>query len=210
MIGNAELLLRANPPRAERETRLVDLVREAQRAARLVDDLLLITRLDTPQPTLRREPVALTDVADRAITLARLHRPDRSITLSAADATVPGDPDHLQRALANLLDNATTAAPPGGHVTLTITTAPGQVRLSVTDTGPGVPEGDRHRIFDRFVRLSTARSGTGTGLGLPIARAIAAAHGGELHYVPTPSGARFDLTLPTTTVAPTPIAAGPH
>jgi two-component system OmpR family sensor kinase len=210
VIGNAELLLRANPPRAERETRLVDLVREAQRAARLVDDLLLITRLDTPQPTLRREPVALTDVADRAITLARLRRPDRTITLSAAHATVSGDPDHLQRALANLLDNATTATPPGGHVTLTITTTPGQVRLSVADTGPGVGEGDRHRIFDRFVRLSTARSGAGTGLGLPIARAIAAAHGGELHYLPTPAGARFDLTLPTTTVAPTPTAARPH
>lgn len=210
VIGNAELLLRANPPRAERETRLVDLVREAQRAARLVDDLLLITRLDTPQSTLRREPVALTDVADRAITLARLRRPDRTITLTAAEATVSGDPDHLQRALANLLDNATTATPPGGHVTLTITTTPGQVRLSVTDTGPGVPEGARHRIFDRFVRLSSARSGAGTGLGLPIARAIAHAHGGELHYVPAPAGARFDLTLPTTTVAPTPIAAGPH
>jgi len=210
VIGNAELLLRANPPRAERETRLVDLVREAQRAARLVDDLLLITRLDTPQPTLRREPVALTDVADRAITLARLRRPDRTITLSATHATVSGDPDHLQRALANLLDNATTATPPGGHVTLTITTTPGQVRISVADTGPGVGEGDRHRIFDRFVRLSTARSGTGTGLGLPIARAIAAAHGGELHYLPTPAGARFDLTLPTTTVTPTPITARPH
>jgi len=210
VIGNAELLLRANPDRAERETRLVDLVREAQRAARLVDDLLLITRLDTPQPTLRREPVALTDVADRAITLARLRRPDRTITLSATHSTVPGDPDHLQRALANLLDNATTATPPGGHVTLTITTTPGQVRISVTDTGPGVGEADRHRIFNRFVRLSTARSGTGTGLGLPIARAIAAAHGGELHYLPTPSGARFDLTLPTTTVTPTPTAARPH
>jgi len=96
------------------------------------------------------------------------------------------------------------ATPPGGHVTLTITTTPGQVRLSVTDTGPGVGEADRHRIFDRFVRLSTARSGAGTGLGLPIARAIADAHGGELHYLPTPSGARFDLTLPTTTVTPTP------
>ena len=126
MIGNAELLLRTNPPRDERETRLVDLIREAQRAARLVDDLLLITRLDTPQPTtLRRQPVALTDIADRAITLARLRRPDRSIALTpaaATDTTVSGDPDHLHRALTNLLDNATTATTPGGHVTLTITT----------------------------------------------------------------------------------------
>jgi len=119
VIGNAELLLRTNPPRDERETRLVDLIREAQRAARLVEDLLLITRLDTPQPTLRRQPVALTNLADRAITLARLRRPDRSITLTpAAAATVSGDPDHLHRALANLLDNATTATPPGGHITL--------------------------------------------------------------------------------------------
>ncbi len=92
VIGNAELLLRANPDRAERETRLVDLVREAQRAARLVDDLLLITRLDTPQPTLRREPVALTDVADRAITLARLRRPDRTSPSAPRTPRCPATP----------------------------------------------------------------------------------------------------------------------
>jgi len=214
VIGNAELLLRTNPPRDERETRLVDLIREAQRAARLVEDLLLITRLDTPQPTLRRQPVALTNLADRAITLARLRRPDQSITLTpaaaAAAATVSGDPDHLHRALANLLDNATTATPPGGHITLTITTTPGQERISVTDTGPGIPEHDQHRIFHRFVRLNPARTGPGTGLGLPIARAIAHAHGGDLHHIPTPSGARFDLTLPTTTTPTTPSTTDAH
>ncbi len=212
VIGNAELLLRTNPPRDERETRLVDLIREAQRAARLVEDLLLITRLDTPQPTLRRQPVALTNLADRAITLARLRRPDQSITLTpaAAAATVSGDPDHLHRAMANLLDNATTATPPGGHITLTITTTPGQVHISVTDTGPGIPEHDQHRIFHRFVRLNPARTGPGTGLGLPIARAIAHAHGGDLHHIPTPSGARFDLTLPTTTTPTTPSTTDAH
>ncbi len=210
VIGNAELVLRTNPPRDERETRLVDLIREAQRAARLVEDLLLITRLDTPQPTLKRQPVALTALADRAITLARLRRPDRSITLTAAEATVSGDPDHLHRTLTNLLDNATTATPPGGHITVTITTTPGHARISVTDTGPGVPEHDQHRIFHRFVRLNSARTGAGTGLGLPIALAIAHAHGGGLHYIPTPSGARFDLTLPTTSTPTTTITADPH
>lgn len=219
VIGNAELLLRTNPDRAERETRLVDLIREAQRAARLVDDLLLITRLDTPHPTLRHEPVNLTNLAHQAITIAQLRRPDRTITLhppttspntpnpnpntpnhdtAAADAVVTGDPDHLQRALANLLDNATTATPPGGHVTLTITATPTHTLVTITDNGPGLPPNDQHRIFDRFVRLNPSRSGTGSGLGLPIARAIATAHHGQLHHIPTPTGARFDLTLPTT------------
>jgi signal transduction histidine kinase len=100
--------------------------------------------------------------------------------------------------LMNLLDNAIRHTPPGGRVDAVIQAAAGQVEIEVVDTGTGVPEAERGRIFERFVRLDPSRQRPGgAGLGLPIARCIAEAHGGTLTLAEsTPAGSRFLVSLP--------------
>lgn len=220
VIARAEQLLHTDADRLDREHRLVELIREARRAVRMVDDLLLITRLDAHQATTAAP--ALIDLA--AVTAAdvdalRLRRPDLTIEVTrtgSGPATVPGDVDQLHRAVSNLLDNAARHTPPAGRVHVVIDRAGADWRLHVSDSGPGVPAEDAERIFDRFVRLDTARTGDGTGLGLPIARAIARAHGGDVTCHPRPphpgssnggAGAHFTLTWPA--ASPTPDSSRP-
>ena len=116
--------------------------------------------------------------------------------MPAVPAPVVGDPEQLARVLTNLSDNARRAAE---HVRLVVGRVNGYVTVEVTDDGPGVPAADRERVFDRFVRLDAPAGGPapGHGLGLPIARAVARAHGGELSCEPAPAGACFVLRLPS-------------
>lgn len=103
--------------------------------------------------------------------------------------------------MSNLLDNARCHTPPGGTITATLTTTADHAELTITNTGTGIPESERERIFHRLVRLSDAREreSGGAGLGLPIARGLARAHHGNLTCLPTDHGAAFQLTLPLTT-----------
>ena len=96
------------------------------------------------------------------------------------DLEVRGDARWLRQMLDNLLHNAIRHTPSGGRVQVDVAVAANAVEVAVTDGGGGIPEADRERIFERFVRLDAARTGDGAGLGLPIARAIAEAHGGTL------------------------------
>ena len=207
VIAGAEQLLRSPGGRAEREDRLVQVVRQARRAARLVDDLLLMTRLDAVTgagPVRQRSTVDPGVLVDRELDQLQLRRPD--LMLTAPRGPLPPvhvDADQLQRALANLLDNAAAASPVGGSVAVTADVvadsdraAAGRLVIRVLDTGPGVPERDRERIFDRFVRLSESRGGGGTGLGLPISRAIVRADGGDLRCLPWHGGGCFEVVLP--------------
>lgn len=197
--ATAETLLRNNPPRAERERLAVDVVRETHRAARLVDDLLLITRLDSSGAgQLDRHPV---NFAELIAAVADEHR-RRTTNVQLDVHTEPemwvhGDRQRLRQILSNLLDNAGHATPNGGRIRITAALDGPDVRLDIADTGPGVEIADRERIFQRFVRLDTARSRAagGTGLGLSISRALAEAHGGTLRYSGTTNG-RFTLHLP--------------
>lgn len=229
VTARAEHLLRADPDRIDREHRLVELIRDARRAARLVDDLLLITRLDAhdePATTASRHPgvIDLAAVAALDVEALRIRRPDLTIDVAPADAppaAVLGNADQLHRAVGNLLDNAARHTPPAGRIHIALNRDHTDWRLHITDSGPGVPADDVERIFDRFVRLNTARTGPGTGLGLPIARAIARAHGGDVtctppvnpHHATTnssdapPAGAHFTLTWPAT---PSTENAHPH
>jgi signal transduction histidine kinase len=87
--------------------------------------------------------------------------------------------------------------PPGGSVSVGLREEPGAIKISVTDTGPGIAPADQARIFDRFVRLDPSRRGSGTGLGLPIAKWIAEAHGGTLVLeTSAPGGSTFCVSLP--------------
>ncbi len=202
MIAGAERILRENPARADRETQLVQVVRDGQRAARLVDDLLFMARLDVgPQRPAAQDSLARVDIGALAVAAAaalRLQRPDLDVHVDdqTDGTTVVGDPDELRRALTNLLDNAGTATPAGGAVGVRASLDAGRVIVSVQDSGPGVPESERARIFDRFVRGDDARSSDGSGLGLPIARTIARRLGGDVVLAPSGRGARFDLWLP--------------
>ena len=151
MLVAAESLLRDDPDRAERERRLVAMVREARRAGRLVDDLMLMARLDGAEADreLRRQPVDLSVLAEEVAAAQRLLGSDVR-TDAYGPVPVDGDPAQLTRVLTNLADNARRA---GAHVRLAVHAGSGQATVEVTDDGPGVPPADRERVFERFVQL---------------------------------------------------------
>jgi len=125
---------------------------------------------------------------------------ERGVTIeSGASPETPfrGDEDLLRQLVVNVLQNAVQHTPPGGAVTVVICREAGAVRIRIRDSGAGIPSGDQERIFDRFVQLDPARRGRGAGLGLPIARWIAEAHGGTLVLESSgPGGTVFCVTLP--------------
>jgi two-component system, OmpR family, sensor kinase len=200
--ASAETLLRTNPGRAAREHLVVQILRDTHRAGRLIDDLLAITRLEQGTPLDNRN-FDLVPVAGAAVELTRELRPTVNVRLNAPDHVhLRGDPERIRQVLDNLLSNARHATPDGGHITVRVTSHPGAVEVEVTDTGPGIPEADRERIFERFTRLNGtyAMGIDGNGLGLAIARGIATAHSGTLTCAATAGqGARFQLRLPTRT-----------
>jgi signal transduction histidine kinase len=188
---------RAHPaladPRASRETLLV----EAIRLQALVDDLLLLARVDAgalhdPAGT----PVDLDEVA---LSSAAAHRRAGSVVLDTSGVTpvqVVGDPAQLRRLVDNLLDNAVRHA--RDRVVVAVTEDGGGAVLRVQDDGPGIPAEAREAVFERFTRLDDARAqgDGGAGLGLAIARDVAERHGGRLSVEPGGPGARFELRLP--------------
>jgi signal transduction histidine kinase len=108
-----------------------------------------------------------------------------------------GDEDLLRQLVVNVLQNAVQHTAPGGSVSVDIHQDADQISIRVADNGPGIPDSDQARVFDRFVQLDPARRGTGTGLGLPIARWIAEAHHGTLVLESSgPSGSTFRISLP--------------
>ncbi|NMO90863.1 HAMP domain-containing sensor histidine kinase [Actinomycetospora sp. TBRC 11914] len=178
------------------------LVRDARRAGRLVDDLLTLARYDAGLRP-ERSRVDLVELArvetDRD---AVLHPDDPAELEGGAPVPVSVDPELLGQALTNLVTNARRHG--GGAVTVSVGRDGGAARVAVRDHGPGVPQEERERVFDRMVRLDEARGGSGgrgggAGLGLAIAREAARAHGGDLVCrAPDDSGpgAEFVLTLP--------------
>lgn len=190
--ATAETLLREQPPRPRRDQLEAELARGTERLGRLVDDLLNLARLQAHEP-LRSERVDLARVTESVVSDARGEA--RIDVAHQGPAMVIGDPQALTRALRNLLDNALRAAGDGGRIRVELERSPDRVRAIVTDDGPGVPPDERERIFEGFVRLNGS-SGTGTGLGLPIVRAIAHQHHGAVTCDECGAGARFTLELP--------------
>jgi two-component system, OmpR family, sensor kinase len=172
---------------------------EATRMGVLVDDLLLLARLDQGRP-LEHHPVELTTIVSDAVNDARIIDPDRSWSLDMIpQALVSGDESRLRQVVGNLLTNARTHTAAGTPVDVSIGMADGQVELVVADHGAGVPPGEDKRIFERFARLdgSRQRASGGTGLGLAIVNAIAWSHGGNVGVRETQGGgASFWLRLP--------------
>jgi len=136
--------------------------------------------------------------------VAELYEPaaeDKGLTLEVAadgDPVACGSRQLLSQAVANLLDNAVKYTPPGGRVTLTVAPGAGGAgpRLTVADTGPGIPEAERGRVLQRFVRLEPSRSTPGNGLGLSLVDAVARLHGCRLDLVDNAPGLRVTLDFP--------------
>jgi len=186
----------AHPDDLERS--MSGIVREAERMSLLVDDLLLLARLDEGRP-LEREPVDLAAVVLEAVDAARVVEPERPIELSVEPATVTGDAVRLRQVVDNLLANARAHTPAGTPVSVELGQVDGRATLTVADHGPGLTEEQATRAFERFYRAdsSRARMSGGAGLGLSIVAAVVEALGGTAEVRPTPGGgATFTITLP--------------
>ena len=173
-------------PEARRQYRRATLLlSDAHRAGRLVADMLDLSRIDAGLP-LDLQDTDLAAIVDAEADRTAMLAPQLTITRTGSTAlTVHADATRVAQILSNLLDNARRHTPPGGSITIDLT-GPDETEsgaeLTVTDTGPGIPDDERDHIFERLVRLDTgrARDHGGAGLGLPIARALARAHGGDL------------------------------
>lgn len=183
---------------ARRERIATTLVRETRRAGALVADMLELARIEDGAP-LERRAVDLTELAAAEAERTALLAPALTVRVDGPPTRVDADPGRVAQILANLLENARRHGPPDGTVRITVSADADRAVLDVVDEGPGIPAEDRERVFDRLVRLDEARTrdAGGAGLGLPIARALARAHGGELQVADSERGARLRLTLPS-------------
>lgn len=180
LAGMTELLPDATPE--ERARALPVMEREVERMSRLVDDLLTLSRAEGERPEPRREILDLGEVVRETVEAARLRERDRDLACAVSGpGPVRGDAEALARAIRNVLDNALQYSPPGTPVEVRAEPREGGVEVSVRDRGPGIPEADLPRVFERFYRAdrSRARRTGGSGLGLAIVRAIAEEHGGR-------------------------------
>jgi two-component system OmpR family sensor kinase len=205
--GFAELYRQGAAASPEDAARLVRRIEdEAQRMGLLVEDLLLLARLDRERP-LVLAPVELPVLAVDAVQAARATAPERRIELEVrdpADVLVAyGDDARLRQVVGNLMTNAITHTPPEAAVTLRLYAEPGNLAvLEVADTGPGLTPEQQERVFERFYRADAARTRradtvTGTGLGLAIVAAIVAAHHGRVEVQSAPGeGTLFRVRLP--------------
>ena len=174
---------------------------ETERMTHLVEDMLLLARLDEGRP-LARESVDVSRLVIDAVSDAHIAGPEHVWSLDVPDEPVltVGDEARLHQVLANLLANARTHTPPGTAVVTSLeTTADGAVVLTVADDGPGIPEGLQPEIFERFARADSSRSrrGGSTGLGLAIVMAVLKAHGGTIEVRSVPGRTEFVVTLPS-------------
>jgi two-component system, OmpR family, sensor kinase len=195
------VLQRANDSDTQTRERLLRLLgRETQRAGRLIEDLLDLARIDSGL-SLDRRPTDLREVVDGQVERARLLHPELAFRVDGLGVTANVDAARIGQVVANLLNNACHVTPAGEAVRVAVSRSGSRVSVAVCDAGPGVAEQDRERIFGRLVRGDTDgdSQSSGAGLGLPIARGIARAHGGDVVCQPSPPGSRgavFVLSLP--------------
>jgi two-component system OmpR family sensor kinase len=198
--GYAELFRRGADVRPEDLAKSMRRIEEeSTRMGTLVDELLLLARLDQGRP-LELGPVDLAAVAADAVADARTIAPDRPISIERPQALeVRGDDARLRQVAANLISNALEHTPERTPVSVRVSTSKGSATLEVSDQGPGLSEEQAAKVFDRFYRVDQARSrdNGGAGLGLSIVAAIVHAHGGIVSVDTAPGGgARFAVTIP--------------
>jgi two-component system OmpR family sensor kinase len=175
---------------------------EAGRMARLVEDLLYLSRVESGQFVGDRDPLDLPALVGACVQRAARRATAREVALSFEANTTPpvaGEAHRLEQVVDNLLDNALKHTPPGGHIAVRIAAdaAGGGVQLTVHNTGSVIPAEEQERVFDRFYRGHGSPSGEGAGLGLAIARQIVENHGGRIGVVSSAAeGTQFSVWLP--------------
>jgi signal transduction histidine kinase len=196
--GHLELMGPDDDPAEHADTRAL-VLDELDRMSRLVDDLVTLAKAERPD-FLRRGPVQLRGLVEDMYEKARAIAPRTWQLAATADGTVYADRQRLTQALVQLADNAAKHTTAGDRIVIGSTAAEGVVRLSVSDTGPGVDPADTGRILARFARgADSGHRGDGSGLGLAIVRAIAEAHDGRVTLDSPPGGgATFTLEIPAT------------
>jgi two-component system OmpR family sensor kinase len=200
--GYAELSRREPNPVPESVTHAMGRIEsEANRMSSLVDDLLLLARLDAGRP-LEKAPVDVSALVINAVSDAYAASPGHAwdLDLPPEPVEVRGDAARLHQVVVNLLANARTHTPDGTRVTTSVREEGKWVRVAVHDDGPGVPESLQPNVFERFARGDGARNRAGgsTGLGLSIVAAVSKAHGGRVELDSKPGDTTFSLLLPAT------------
>jgi two-component system OmpR family sensor kinase len=195
----AELFTRGAASRPDDLARsMTGITRESERMSLLVDDLLLLARLDEGRP-LEREQVELDEVVGEAVETARTLDPERPLELELQPAAVIGDRDRLRQIVDNLLANVRAHTAPQTPVRVSIERVNGSARVTVADSGAGIPAEQAEHVFERFYRTDASRTRTsgGVGLGLSIVAAVAQAHGGSVAVdSAVGNGASFSIDLP--------------
>lgn len=188
------------------------ILKQSDRLNLIIEDLLELSKIESGRVSLKEEPLELRSVVDRTLSMIKpIADKKRHRLVTSIDPSLPsvaGDEGRLVQVLTNLLDNAIKYTPEGGTITVGATLAPSignaepparAIELNVTDTGIGIPEEDRPRVFERFYRVDKARSRElgGTGLGLAIVKHIVEGHGGQVWVEANhPQGSRFVVRLP--------------
>ncbi len=196
----AQLVRRAGDD-ASRQTALDALVAGVDRATRLVEQLLALARSEPGAPQAPHEPVALAPLLRQVLAdlgpLAAARNTALSLEADDERCTVSGEADALAVLARNLVDNALRYTPPGGQVAVRLVDQPGTAKLVVDDSGPGIPESERARVFSRFVRGRHSTGESGSGLGLAIVRVIAERDGGAVSLADSPlGGLRVEVAFP--------------
>jgi heavy metal sensor kinase len=203
-VLQANLEVTLNKARTIEEYRdaLINNLEQVERLVTLTRELLTLTRLAGDRTPVRRAPLELQSLLQELIDELRVLAEDRQLSLSLQTEPTPlvlGDAQWLKQAVINLLDNAIRYTPPGGEVTVRLRATDGGVAISVEDTGPGIESQHLLHLFERFYRADFARARDcgGTGLGLPIVKGIADAHGGTITLeTEVGKGSVFTLILP--------------
>jgi signal transduction histidine kinase len=180
---------------------LSTMLAQVERLGRLVTQLLDLSRLEAGTVPLDRQEFAVEPVLEHAVREQKLHAPGVEIAMIVEDEPLiaDGDPERVHQVVANLLENAVRHSPSGSGVEVRARRTDDRVTIEVLDEGPGIPEQDEQRVFERFYRADSARASSdgGAGLGLAIARWIVDLHGGDIHPEPRlPHGCRMVVTLP--------------
>ena len=175
---------------------------ESIRMGTLVEDLLLLARLDQ-SPEIEREPVNLNELIHSASESARASSPEHqiSLVLPEEELFILGDRNRVFQVVANLLENARNHTPAGSSIQVSLTESEDEIKIEVADNGPGIDKHDLERIFERFYRADSSRTRTrkseGSGLGLSIVKAVMQAHGGDVTVDSTMGvGSTFTLHFP--------------